>query len=88
MCSAPNVYMFVYTLIGTHIVPLRLLAPANFCESVWRRGGGGWGGGRHAHLTLFRWGGGTYRRIKLIMKERKSFLICSACYSKNKVVFM
>ena len=23
MCSAPNVYMFVYTLIGTHIVPLR-----------------------------------------------------------------
>ena len=22
MCSAPNVYMFVYTLIGTHIVPL------------------------------------------------------------------
>ena len=23
MCSAPNVYMFVYTLIGTHIVPLK-----------------------------------------------------------------
>ena len=22
MCSAPNVYMFVYTLIGAHIVPL------------------------------------------------------------------
>ena len=24
MCSAPNVYMFVYTLIGTHIVPLKI----------------------------------------------------------------
>ena len=23
MCSAPNVYMFVYTLIGAQIVPLR-----------------------------------------------------------------
>ena len=23
MCSAPNVYMFVYTLIGAHIVPLK-----------------------------------------------------------------
>ena len=23
MCSAPNVYMFVYILIGTHMVPLR-----------------------------------------------------------------
>ena len=22
MCSAPNVYMFVYILIGTHMVPL------------------------------------------------------------------
>ena len=22
MCCAPNVYMFVYTLIGAHIVPL------------------------------------------------------------------
>ena len=22
MCSAPNVYMFVYILIGTHLVPL------------------------------------------------------------------
>ena len=22
MCSAPNVYMFVYTLIGAHIVPI------------------------------------------------------------------
>ena len=22
MCSAPNVYMFVYMLIGTHMVPL------------------------------------------------------------------
>ena len=22
MCSAPNVYMFVYTLIGANIVPL------------------------------------------------------------------
>ena len=22
MCSTPNVYMFVYTLIGAHIVPL------------------------------------------------------------------
>ena len=25
MCSAPNVYMFVYTLIGAHIVPLKVL---------------------------------------------------------------
>ena len=25
MCSAPNVYMFVYILIGTHMVPLSLL---------------------------------------------------------------
>ena len=24
MCSAPNVYMFVYILIGTHMVPLRV----------------------------------------------------------------
>ena len=24
MCSAPNVYMFVYILIGTHMVPLKL----------------------------------------------------------------
>ena len=24
MCSAPNVYKFVYTLIGAHIVPLTL----------------------------------------------------------------
>ena len=24
MCSAPNVYMFVYTLIGAHIVPLNI----------------------------------------------------------------
>ena len=23
MCSAPNAYMFVYILIGTHMVPLR-----------------------------------------------------------------
>ena len=23
MCSAPNVYMFVYTLIGAQIVPLK-----------------------------------------------------------------
>ena len=23
MCSAPNVYMFVYILIGTHMVPLK-----------------------------------------------------------------
>ena len=23
MCSAPNVYMFVYILTGTHMVPLR-----------------------------------------------------------------
>ena len=22
---------------------------------------------KHEHLTLFRWGGGTYRRIKLII---------------------
>ena len=22
MCSAPNIYMFVYILIGTHMVPL------------------------------------------------------------------
>ena len=22
MCSAPNVYMFIYILIGTHMVPL------------------------------------------------------------------
>ena len=27
MCSAPNVYMFVYTLIGAHIVPLTLTLP-------------------------------------------------------------
>ena len=25
MCSAPNVYMFVYILIATHMVPLTLL---------------------------------------------------------------
>ena len=25
MCSAPNVYMFVYILIGTHMVPLMFL---------------------------------------------------------------
>ena len=25
MCSAPNVYMFVYILIGTHMVPLKYL---------------------------------------------------------------
>ena len=25
MCSAPNVYMFVYLLIGTHMVPLRVI---------------------------------------------------------------
>ena len=24
MCSAPNVYMFVYTLIGAQIVPLKI----------------------------------------------------------------
>ena len=24
MCCAPNVYMFVYTLIGAHLVPLNL----------------------------------------------------------------
>ena len=23
MCSTPNVYMFVYILIGTHMVPLK-----------------------------------------------------------------
>ena len=26
MCSAPNVYMFVYILIGTHMVPLKRLS--------------------------------------------------------------
>ena len=25
MCSAPNVYMFVYILIGTHMVPLNIM---------------------------------------------------------------
>ena len=25
MCSAPNVYMFVYILIGTHMVPLNYI---------------------------------------------------------------
>ena len=25
MCSAPNVYMFVYILIGAHIVPLKVM---------------------------------------------------------------
>ena len=25
MCCAPNVYMFVYTLIGVHIVPLSIV---------------------------------------------------------------
>ena len=29
MCSAPNVYMFVYTLIGAHIVPLRYYRGSN-----------------------------------------------------------
>ena len=26
MCSAPNVYMFVYILIGTHLVPLTFIS--------------------------------------------------------------
>ena len=29
-----------------------------------------------------------YRKIELIRKERNSFLICYACYFKNKVVVM
>ena len=29
MCSAPNVYMFVYILIGTHMVPLTWLKLIN-----------------------------------------------------------
>ena len=31
MCSAPNVYMFVYILIGTHMVPL--IATATYGET-------------------------------------------------------
>ena len=30
MCSAPNVYMFVYILIGTHMVPLTRSTLDNF----------------------------------------------------------
>ena len=30
MCSAPNVYMFVYILIGTHMVPLTLESAAKY----------------------------------------------------------
>ena len=32
MCSAPNVYMFVYILIGTHMVPLSFLFQWGDCS--------------------------------------------------------
>ena len=32
MCSAPNVYMFVYILIGTHMVPLSSTCLAHACH--------------------------------------------------------
>ena len=32
MCSAPNVYMFVYILIGTHMVPLSAVKLTGDCN--------------------------------------------------------
>ena len=37
MCSAPNVYMFVYILIGTHMVPLTFCKPilwSSICKAI------------------------------------------------------
>ena len=36
MCSAPNVYMFVYILIGTHMVPLNIFYLENFDQAMRR----------------------------------------------------
>ena len=37
MCSAPNVYMFVYTLIGAQIVPLKGYCNKDDCTFVFNK---------------------------------------------------
>ena len=38
MCSAPNVYMFVYILIGSHMVPIKIIHISKLSKETLKSG--------------------------------------------------